>query len=1598
MKKLFLFFVVACLGFLLTGCGKNEVSSLEITSDSFEYDENFTLSDIKIKAIRKDGTYEIVPLSEDMISNDDLAKFSQLGTHKIKVSYLSNATEFTITITGEKGDDGVDGREVELQVASDNLQWRYKGETTWKNLIALSTLAGATGEKGPTGDTGPAGPQGPIGKDGDSVTFQVTTDFIQWKYSNGTTWYNLIELSSLKGKDGENGLTPVITISEDGYWVINEVKTTYVAVIPQSKNTVTFELNGGVLPAGVSAELKDVLSGTTINLPVPTKEYYVFAGWYTGEDINSGKFTNKDIISKDLTLYAKWDIDYSYLEDFFGIFDTYNYSATIKSINLGEIDTSIYNIQKVGDSILVYEEINGKRIDDDYNEYIEKILSFHFYINDNTVSLYKFITDLNYSIEYKNEGFYNKLRFPYIDLRKFTKRDGLRIYDFESNEEYIIEDLKITVDLDQMKITVYLNDQVENEIIFNNIGSTVVDFPINVFKDSIKRDLDECVISLQMDFATDESIAQFNIRLSEMKTLIDSENDILKLSELRLLFAQELGQYKPIYDDFKQDKFYVLQELTYLIDSYSFPTAESLLNMQAIVDEYSQLIANSSNYFDLYALLQTAKVLLDEEYILDVEASELYNYKNININNLSREYTFGSSYMFDNRLLVDIYIKYNDLIMNAETATEVDNLYILALEEFNNVDDINFDNYFLYNYKNTCLADILGIYEYGRSFYYKEYEEIETYYASVVNEFNSILNPFKLRAMTNNVLINMELLNFKYAKIRAIERIEDSFNYNAPLVADIDLPTITQHFNDAMLLFENAKDIVEINNIDISYRSILHNFPKDPLKLKVYDSVNYLNVNYQSFEKTATDESILEMRTVLDSLITQIQACTTVEAIELIRIEAVSQIRTKYVEDKIKISNLNNIENKENYYFYRYLTLVNVLVDEEDKDLLYKISADLINNSPNSTVEDLDYIINAWYEEVIKHPFKIDYDLLSSTKNQLILDLNNEYDNIKDSLNVYFDFDYYSYEDIFDFEVMFAETINEILYEYNPIILFDRYIYLRDYMISYYKDILIDRIDEEAEYLRTGIYDENLPSFENNIIEFKEYILYYYFPLDLPVDVAELHMKFSEFFSYIIGLDLDYAKVELEDQKNTLREMYQKFALYATDDSKEDLLLAVNNMITLLDTNEVISEEDTIQFYHEFFGRFVKDDNKFNFIVRKEQISNMIFYTLSDINFDVTDSYEFKKIFIETREMVNNATTVTELNDIYYNWKQKISLIEFNLSYPYDYKTYNINKLMEIILNEMNNSEDIETIYDLFDQYKCLIDNSQDYIEVIINFNEGVESLYQLYFQQLALSFDLNNSYYNEIHQIVTDDNLPMVEAYGLYIGVLMSTLHNYDNLEKLRDIYSSMRYLSVDDLKSAKYYAKVDLDNQLGDYKITATDASIILMEAKVVEYKELIDQKTTETEVSTLLTQALDELSLLLEIDSNKKALVDAFYNMKNRVYFICDVYYYNDEFICNFILYTFLRDYELQMKNAVNMSEFDAIYLSWNELMVQQNFVIYEFDKTIFLNNLAYEYSMLTPPISEEFDLAYNNYINLITNSDNTFVIINEYYNCLALFKLV
>ena len=84
-----------------------------------------------------------------------------------------------------------DGREIEMQKSATHVQWRYVGDASWTNLVALTEI------------TGPAGANG---EDGEEVQLRKNSTHVQWKLASAVTWTDLIPLADLKGEAG-TGLT-----------------------------------------------------------------------------------------------------------------------------------------------------------------------------------------------------------------------------------------------------------------------------------------------------------------------------------------------------------------------------------------------------------------------------------------------------------------------------------------------------------------------------------------------------------------------------------------------------------------------------------------------------------------------------------------------------------------------------------------------------------------------------------------------------------------------------------------------------------------------------------------------------------------------------------------------------------------------------------------------------------------------------------------------------------------------------------------------------------------------------------------------------------------------------------------------------------------------------------------------------------------------------------------------------------------------------------------------------------------------------------------------------------------------------------------------
>ena len=134
--------------------------------------------------------------------------------------FVGSEDDWLDSLKGEKGDsgsngaNGLNGKEVVLRVTSTMIQWKYDTDTEWNDLIPLNSLKGKDGKDGINGSNGRDGIDGDNGKE---IELRNNSTYIQWRYVGDENWYNLIEVSSLRGVDGENGKSAYELAKDTGY-------------------------------------------------------------------------------------------------------------------------------------------------------------------------------------------------------------------------------------------------------------------------------------------------------------------------------------------------------------------------------------------------------------------------------------------------------------------------------------------------------------------------------------------------------------------------------------------------------------------------------------------------------------------------------------------------------------------------------------------------------------------------------------------------------------------------------------------------------------------------------------------------------------------------------------------------------------------------------------------------------------------------------------------------------------------------------------------------------------------------------------------------------------------------------------------------------------------------------------------------------------------------------------------------------------------------------------------------------------------------------------------------------------------------------------
>lgn len=1516
MKKFILLLYLLFTGFCLYGCGNEEefeITSIEIIGDQTQFNEDFQLSDISVRVNKSDGDFDIYPLDKTMLSDEDLLKFNQEGKQNITVTYLGVSTTFEITIRGEKG---YDGKEVQLQIVDGYIQWKHEGDSSWVNLIALSALTGNDGQDGNdgkeielkingeyiqwkyidddtwknllaiatiTGNDGKeielqvfngyiqwkhegdsswndllplnliTGAKGDNGANGKEVEFNVIDNEIQWRYVGDQKWTKLISLSSLRGPKGDDGDTPLIEISEDGYWVINGVKTTSRATYeekPIEFYTVSFDSNGGELSDGAN-ELINVIKGETIDLPVPYKDGYIFVGWFTGNTINDGQIYANSLITENLNLVAKWKSKYSVstLTEFIDLFDintSKNYQLNINA-QMCELDKSFKFFEDISlqeELFIDYEnDITFTHSIENYSNYYNEVYNytefekhFSFKKEDNNNEFY-YSNYPNYpDIYYMYELLFMLLDYgsyiPYNNIYQYniSPENAIELIDkyfFIFGEIYNLKSYHIssTIDLNLMIFTIDIefidiNDQglsMQYEIEITKINEIVPIIPKEVYISAINYQLQY----LNLDYADTYMVDEFYDKIDTYKlemNIYSNEEYYYYLHDI-FNFIRSYDFDIDILNQEKDEALFMMNE-TY---NYNLAIAkdEIIPEITNLYDQYVNLVNDCLNTETIWVYYNLFANKIDEINEIDNFQYELYMTKKDVLEFLE---IYIENFEINNEIK-NIYLNYEALIEESSNFEEIEILRLQCINEYGLIDNGNIDiryKYYIYGLENL----------YYEIQSYEKYQDnpIDDEITNYLLQLNTVkeLKDFITLFLKCHILLEIKLLELE--KDEVISNITDIYNYNLLIVEDDAVEPLITYYNETIESMNIVHSTNRLNNLSNDFYNFIHNINIDDLKLLKYEKSDKIYEYLNDYHDNVTNESLTAMTTIVNIYLDLIvNAITEEEAIDYY-FQAIKELDKAIVLDNIKN---NLIEYK--LYLKNHLYMICSLFNVEIDDLMDEYSSDIDNaKTAEESHEVFEQCLNKFYSKISN----IDPIILQKL-------------NVDMKYNFYHEIEYryneitylFNYEEVKQYSVVYKNYLYLLLNASNIFNLLDTYIDCLDFIektkLSIIRNIYISDFKENYEYFSKQVTGDTLTKLNeiySNTIEITNGAL----------TSTVLEIYYNDFFSYINSIELDTILETKFQTINKFENMFNQYKNLVTDESLIELEAIYNNFLSNIDDCQTISEinEYMVNVSDEFMNSIVLDAVKCNI----KEYKDFLFKEISDFtllfeNYDYEyDTLYFKyinEIIYEDLFTYENILTKSDADELFY------FIINNCLSYLNDDVARSFLQNLKFELLDKLESyyslvvdcypEDEEILFqDEYNNYILNISDSTKFSETIINYYNCLFMLENQYVNKLIFISNENlEEIYNHYKTLISEDSA--IEFEKKYLKC-MDYVNSSLNVNTLNEYMNEFDEYLTNMLANELMIKKIDSINLMENYyfelTLTATVDSITNMGLVYNEY----------------------------------------------------------------------------------------------------------------------------------------------------------------------
>lgn len=1557
-KKFGLFFLLL-LSFALLAC-KDSTTTVEVVVESIAVETELTarmtiaefdFNDIMILVTNSDGSIVSLPLTGAMLSSSDLAKLSTVGTHTITVIYQGHSTSFVITLVEDdlalqlwpiyelgfstgaisstydewiqsiRGSDGAAGREITLRVAEGQIQWQYVNATTWTNLISVASL---------------------IGQNGKEVTFQIASGYLQWQYSGDATWQNLLLLSSLSGADG---VTPTISISIDGFWVINGIKSEFRAV-PETpviqKVTLTFDSTGGFLSEATMLNYQNLNKGDIVILPVPTKAGSLFAGWFTGTTANDGQFTNTSILVCDLLLVAHWLPDYAQLRTLLD---------TLASGSNFTVQNTVSYIRVTGEK-RVEDALFHFSTDSEGHKISSFLLDFYAYLNQDLVSE-ELAAIQSFSIQIDGSEYYYWLEpdgstfgsrlipdgdrrrkilvptldspFEYLIPEHFTKRENANIFDYLVVDQNLIDFANVVyngigiIDILGLSATFYgdtnelilsipvfeseedfeLIYTVEISYLVSAVGSTTAEFPLEAVRSHVSKLISDYALEqIALIVPTDASLLAFNPVVIGLIDTVTNATGVVELYAAQNDAINQISSFPLITDPVKVAKNSAKNSLLITLNGL-VPSATDASITQMTLDYDDALLAvNAATTTDAVTIaLNSGTASILSAYLEDAVKVELIQAK-IDY----KQYLFsllGALNMIvineaDQLAIINQYTITEPLITNATTLAQVKSLVETA------IGNIRTANYPMDSLKSAQLLT-------------NAKANIRNRYLLLAQEILEVsgIKSTALDAFYADIALELEssdLYNVLLIQALALNELESIAGsilvpcYSALAEEVIDLYSLV--LSETELLTLQGLKMIYLDEINLSgsalnFFSVLYNFKfsadmllTTSLQTSKLSMIKALMEHVEAYAETATAASHAALELAYDNALIEVLACTSEAEVDANFFEWLNDLQNAYDYDPIKLT----------IQTLREDTSLAIDLFEDGYDYaLGSLSADLgiMNDILQVRYAIADCTEASQVTLVINQLKSRLGTLLSLVAPTATSEMQSVLDSRHDALEVAVGTLPQSFEDAYDSKISNLLTLSAIEPLISEFVAVYQWLdaYEHEYQHTKATNYLTERLNatfpiiiDSEQFALLSLYNASIAILDSTHDGEVEALVQYRFGIYCSTRTID-SLKNARFSA--LGYALDQMEVKYTYiTDDSITAMQARYGILFSAIQAETNFVTINNLVTeFLDDLVYLYEEDAVKGELEYY-RHLYELNLMMF-------GDMAYALLLDG--ESAEAYTLENLLGEVSRSILSATTLETLHTEFAT-SMADAIAQFllcEIEHGFAAQSY-FRHLAEMdffnyaVMTEAYAQDTLITILSykntLLSQISATLDPIEMYQDYLFFKQASEGALFQARIDAMLLAItDDQNNLLMRLPALETSNLIAAIDVIEAAFGSIFLT-YSFDYVVSQYEQVIVDFVLLTDPLKNAKRYAIEAVQALLVEYYLTSTAESLTAQYNAMNAGYDAIYAATLIADVETVLADTLAEIELAYVEDAVKSALQTAILTsiteLRNDVQLVLDL----------------------------------------------------------------------------------------------------------------